>query len=599
MTVCAALAGGVSVAYAAKVVVKDCSNDLPLRAKLAQLEAAGGGELRFKCGANPTIIVDGGPLTITKKVKILGGEDRVTLSGNNANTLIDVSATGKATLRGLTLTRGFNAGGDGGAIRNFGKLTVDSCVLSDNKAAASGGAILSYGPLDVRLSRFTSNRAANGGAIYSRFAAAPTTISRSTFDDNQTTSTTDGWGGAILIWDGASVSVDRSTFKSNVARSGGAVYVFGATSVLTSSRTTWQSNRAPAGNGGHVYNQGTFEVHGEDAFASGGALRGGAIYNAAGASLDVSTASFERLRAENDGGAIYNLGGGSVVNSTISENVTAELSGKGGGILNGGTLTLENVTVSGNSSIVGGGIANAVQSGAFLRLLHVTVTANSATSGGGLATDRGTAEATSTIIADNTSGGDCSNPVSSLGIVTSKGFNLSSDGNCTFNQPSDLPNTASQLNPLADNGGFTRTHMPSATSDAVDGAGGSTCLSIDQRVTRRPQGAACDIGAVERCGAGKPGVFGLSAPEDGGTLEVLGVLDWSDASCATKYLLSVRLGSSTGPVVATDVPVSGSSLSVPLYAREPTTYAWRVKACNKKKCRTSPWSTFVAAPVQF
>ena len=58
-------------------------------------------------------------------------------------------------------------------------------------------------------------------------------------------------------------------------------------------------------------------------------------------------------------------------------------------------------------------------------------------------------------------------------------------------------------------------------------------------------------------------------------------------------------GSSTGPAVANDLPVSGSSLSLPLFSRAPETYAWRIEACNEKKCRTSPWRTFVTTPVVF
>lgn len=54
------------------------------------------------------------------------------------------------------------------------------------------------------------------------------------------------------------------------------------------------------------------------------------------------------------------------------------------------------------------------------------------------------------------------------------------------------------LNPLTRNGGYTRTHMPGIGSPAVDAGGSESCTSIDQRGVQRPQGAACDIGAVEQ-----------------------------------------------------------------------------------------------------
>ncbi len=49
---------------------------------------------------------------------------------------------------------------------------------------------------------------------------------------------------------------------------------------------------------------------------------------------------------------------------------------------------------------------------------------------------------------------------------------------------------------LADNGGPTLTLMPGTGSPAID-AGGTCSAATDQRGIARPQGAACDVGAVE------------------------------------------------------------------------------------------------------
>ncbi len=55
-----------------------------------------------------------------------------------------------------------------------------------------------------------------------------------------------------------------------------------------------------------------------------------------------------------------------------------------------------------------------------------------------------------------------------------------------------------QLGPLQDNGGFTQTHLPGPGSSAIDAGIAAPCLSdTDQRGVPRPQGSACDIGAVE------------------------------------------------------------------------------------------------------
>ena len=59
---------------------------------------------------------------------------------------------------------------------------------------------------------------------------------------------------------------------------------------------------------------------------------------------------------------------------------------------------------------------------------------------------------------------------------------------------------------LADNGGLTRTHLPHESSPAVDAgnadepandANAAACTQKDQRGGARPEGDACEIGAVE------------------------------------------------------------------------------------------------------
>ena len=54
------------------------------------------------------------------------------------------------------------------------------------------------------------------------------------------------------------------------------------------------------------------------------------------------------------------------------------------------------------------------------------------------------------------------------------------------------------LGPLADNGGPTETHDLLPGSPAIDaGSPGCPPPDTDQRGVARPQGVACDIGAVE------------------------------------------------------------------------------------------------------
>src|SRR5207247_10006183 len=77
---------------------------------------------------------------------------------------------------------------------------------------------------------------------------------------------------------------------------------------------------------------------------------------------------------------------------------------------------------------------------------------------------------------------------------------LTIDKSCNFNNSVDWNTANPNLGPLANNGGPTLTHIPfplqsPQVNRAIDG--GSGCLSPDQRGVLRPQGGACDIGAVE------------------------------------------------------------------------------------------------------
>jgi hypothetical protein len=75
-----------------------------------------------------------------------------------------------------------------------------------------------------RNSRFEKNRAENGGALNVRWQDGSITIENSTFVENEPVNIIDGWGGAILTWDGAEAIVRDSEFSGNKAQQGCAVY---------------------------------------------------------------------------------------------------------------------------------------------------------------------------------------------------------------------------------------------------------------------------------------------------------------------------------------------------------------------------------------
>jgi hypothetical protein len=216
------------------------------------------------------------------------------------------------------------------------------------------------------------------------------------------------------------------------------------------------------------------------------------------------------------GGGIDNTGTLTVSNSTLSGN-SARLEcsrpcvAEGGGIFNSGTLTINNSTLSGNSAVrsggngFGGGIFNL--EGGRVTINNSTLSGNSADTSGGGILNNGAATLQNSIVANSPSGGNCSG-TTGTGTMTSKGYNLSSDGSCDFDGPGDLNNTDPMLGPLQNNGGPTQTMALPSGSPAVDAGNRSGCtdglghlLKTDQRGKPRPDTedtGGCDIGAFEK-----------------------------------------------------------------------------------------------------
>ncbi len=231
-----------------------------------------------------------------------------------------------------------------------------------------------------------------------------------------------------------------------------------------------------------------------------------------GGTLTISNSSIQHNTSDSDGAGISNMQGILIlINTSIHNNSAASISSgaAGGGIYNWGSIVLNNVTISNNyASLYGGGIYSAQDARVVLN--NVTITNNSTSLyGGGIF--HSTAESMqmrNSILAGNTSadrGPDC------YGYVRSFGYNLiGNNTDCAFFATMG-DNVGTQeipinplLTPLQNTGGLTLNHALLPGSPAIDagnpglsGTRASACLTLDQRGVSRPQGAACDMGAVE------------------------------------------------------------------------------------------------------
>lgn len=300
--------------------------------------------------------------------------------------------------------------------------------------AAAGGSLTLSG-LTIR----NGDAGNNGGGLY--LPSADLLLTDSTVSGNRA-----GSGGGIYSRSG-SVRVERSTVDQNTAYLGGGIHADG---MLTLSAST---------------------ISGNTAMQRGGGIHGGGVLAVTDSTLDGNDALY-------DGGGIYSSGGtATVAGSTISHNFARY--GGGGIHSESGTLTMSNSTIGGNSALRSGA---GVLSNGTIELSHVTLSGNTSNVSGGGIDGGGHGTIDHSIIAGNsqTSGSDIH-----LGGTWTGSDNLTSTTNL-------------DLGPLQDNGGPTRTMLPGAGSTAIDAIPLQACSeSVDQRGIARPQGAGCDIGAVE------------------------------------------------------------------------------------------------------
>ena len=423
-------------------------------------------------------ISNGGELTITNSAFRSNSAENGGAINNHEGTV----TIANSTFSNNSATRTDRYGGQGGAIFNVGRLTITNSTFSNNstKKISSGGAIFNVGRLTITNSTFSSNSAEwYGGAIVNRDKLS---ISDSSFSDNSAER-----GGAITSI--GELSVTNSAFSNNSAeRKGGAIESSSGKLAITDSIFNGNS----AENAGAIEIRYTAVIVTDSSFSDNSATEsGGAIVNDENTELSIANSSFSDHSAYRDG-VIGNRGKLTITNSSFTDNTAAF---NGGAISNyKGTVTITNSSFSDNSADEGNGGGLFANAG-IVTLSHVTIANNAAGHGGGIYVVGEEYDPLLNLhnsIIDYNMGIDCFAET----IGKNRG-NLIEDGSC-FAELSGDP----MLDELAEPEDGSPAYFPLLKdSPAIGAAHDDHCSEIDQIGTKRPQGAGCDIGAIEFVGS--------------------------------------------------------------------------------------------------
>ncbi len=303
----------------------------------------------------------------------------------------------------------FGTIGGGGAITNFGTLTLHRSLIAHNTVIAGtsrGGGIVSQGgTLVVNNSQIVENtvissgQVAFGGGIYS--LSSQVTLINSTITGNKVMggSTTNGGGGIYSQQDHLTIS--NSTISTNSVQAGKGGYgegggIMSIGSTLNIDHSHLQSNRVVSSTmtgttivaGGALYSQN---------LSANNKLVAGAVTITDSVLSDNTVTGYTQIRG---GGIAAITGSLTLIRAIVTHNrLTSQLQvAGGGGIYSGDTLTITDSLVSDNSATAPakqyGALGGGIDTTGTLTLLRSTIALNIVNSsqgtaaGGGIYADR-------------------------------------------------------------------------------------------------------------------------------------------------------------------------------------------------------------------
>jgi predicted outer membrane repeat protein len=387
-----------------------------------------------------------GDFDVTGDLTIKGaGAGATIIDAQQLDRVFDLLGNIGVTFSGVTLQHGNSGTFDGGAIQTLSaNITLDHCVVKDNRAGLGGGGVN-----------------ASGGNV----TLIGTTVARNVAQND---------GGGVRVDTGAMVVKGGSIVRRNVA--GGNGGGISAHTGLTLTNSTVSDNVSSANGGGISAGTATLT----NSTVSGNAVAG----NGGGISATTATLTGSTVYDNSAGG---NGGGISATTATLTNSTVAGNSAltSGGGIATGSGALL-NCTVAENTAHTGGGVFHPTGT---LTVRNTIIALNLTDFTGSGADVSGTfASGGHNLIGDGTGGTGFTNGTSGDIVGTSA-------------VPIDP-----KLGPLANNGGRTKTMALLAGSPAIDHGDNAGLPSTDQRgvgFPRKKDGngdgiSVADIGAFER-----------------------------------------------------------------------------------------------------
>lgn len=304
---------------------------------------------------------------------------------NNSARLAGGAITNFATINTINATFTNNSTTDensfGGAIFNSGKIGTINGIFDRNTSTSAGGAITNVGEISSISGKFTNNQAKiAGGAIVTGDVRNETLtlnanlkeIKNSIFENNKATDKSGGGGAIMNNQFTNTLTINSSSFNSNSANDGGAIFNTGSLAVSNSTFTNNTAQRT----GGAIANVSDTEqkvnanltVQNSNFYNNQSDMAGGAIYT--DSTLTVKKSDFYNNRtnktvsAENSKGneESSGLGGGAIssvmgdLNIEEASFTNNETNGNGGAIYSLiGTQSIKNSDFTGNKAEQDGG----------------------------------------------------------------------------------------------------------------------------------------------------------------------------------------------------------------------------------------------------